>query len=64
MRWPRGRYNGRRIVGVEIKARIDITKWGLQWFDRYGTCARIGPARIWIGWEYEPKWRADPERAD
>lgn len=29
MNWPRGRYNGRRIVGVDFKITIDITEWRL-----------------------------------
>jgi hypothetical protein len=52
-RWPRGRYNGMRIVGVRATIVIDITSWGLLWFRPYGTCARLGPARIWLEWEYK-----------
>jgi hypothetical protein len=26
-RWPRGRYNGRRIVGVEVKIILDLSYW-------------------------------------
>lgn len=27
MRWPRGKYNGSRIVGFDIHIRLDITEW-------------------------------------
>lgn len=25
MRWPRGKYNGRRITGLSVKVRFDIS---------------------------------------
>jgi hypothetical protein len=54
MRWPRGRYNGRRVVGVRVAVSIDVTVWlwrpvvgqwvgALHWF-----CLRS-----WWGFEYE-----------
>ena len=55
-RWPRGKYNRQRIVGVRLQVRVDVTDWGLRWFGRYGTCARLGPARIWVEAEYEQLW--------
>jgi len=27
MRWPRGRYNGRRFAGIEIKLEINVLWW-------------------------------------
>lgn len=27
MKWPCGRYNGRRIVGIPLLLRIDVTRW-------------------------------------
>lgn len=27
MQWPRGRYNGRRIVGVRLHVRINLLMW-------------------------------------
>lgn len=27
MKWPRGKYNGWRIVGVEMKVILDVTDW-------------------------------------
>jgi hypothetical protein len=52
LRWPRGRYNGARIVGVEIKARLDITDWGWRWRPRNGLCGRYGPLRVWLSLAY------------
>jgi hypothetical protein len=26
-RWPRGRYNGQRIVGFSVKFKCDVTVW-------------------------------------
>jgi hypothetical protein len=50
-RWPRGRWNGRRIVGIQAKVVIDVTCWNVRW-PRYGTCLGLGPLRIWFGLEY------------
>lgn len=27
IRWPRGKYNGRRIVGFSVKFRVNLTMW-------------------------------------
>ena len=27
MHWPRGKYNGKRIVGVDIRVKLDVTHW-------------------------------------
>ena len=54
LRWPRGRYNDRRIVGLSIKFQmaVDTWKWrplilpdvgGFHWL-----CFRS-----WTGWVYE-----------
>ena len=56
MRWPVGRYNGRKIVGCSLKVKIDVTEWrwvpwycwngftkGFHWFCFYS----------WFEWEYE-----------
>lgn len=48
MNWPRGRYNGQRIVGAIIKVRFDVTDWGLRWFGRHGSCGQFGPFRVWV----------------
>lgn len=33
MKWPRGKYNGRRIVGIEFKLKLDLTTW--RWLPLY-----------------------------
>ena len=53
MRWPRGRYNGRRIVGVRVIVAFDITHWAIRWPDKYGGCGMLGPILVWPSWEYE-----------
>jgi hypothetical protein len=36
LRWPRGRYNGKRIVGIAVKVRIDLRHW--NWRPRHVRC--------------------------
>lgn len=56
MRWPRGRYNGARIVGVEIKVKFDITRWRWCWpHFLYGRCLWLGPLRVWVSAAYEDR---------
>ncbi len=31
-RWPRGRYNGRRITGFTLRLRVDVAYW--RWLPR------------------------------
>lgn len=54
MKWPRGKYNGQRIVGIEIRMKIDILEWWWELRYRHGT-QRIfmGPVHIWIDTNYE-----------
>lgn len=52
MTWPRGRYNGDRIVGVEVKIVFDVTVWWWCLPNRWGRCLAIGPLRIWIMTRY------------
>lgn len=33
MKWPRGRYNGKRIVGFEFHVYLDVTMW--YWRPRF-----------------------------
>lgn len=56
MRWPRGKYNGRRIVGFETKVRLDLSWWslGLPSFRR-GKCGSFGPIHVWIEAAYDYK---------
>lgn len=51
MKWPRGRWNGRRIVGIDFHVIVDVTHWRLAW-PRYGSCLALGPLRIWLRAEY------------
>ena len=54
MEWPRGRYNGQRIVGVMCKVVVDITDWRLRWGSvLHGTCWIVGPLHVWIGAAYD-----------
>lgn len=49
MKWPRGRYNGQRIVGLEARVCFDVTWWSLRLPDfRNGTCLSIGPLHVWL----------------
>ena len=27
MKWPRGRFNGQRIIGVDLHFKLDVTEW-------------------------------------
>jgi hypothetical protein len=53
MRWPRGRYNGQRIVGMEVKVRLDITSWHWCLPNRYGRCLGLGPLLVWVHASYD-----------
>lgn len=33
MTWPRGRYNGKRIIGGSVKVVVDVTCW--RWRPNY-----------------------------
>lgn len=53
MKWPRGKYNGERIVGVRAKVVIDVTQWWLCCKLFYGTLyIHIGPVHMWIEKEF------------
>lgn len=44
MKWPRGKYNGQRIVGLEVKVVFDITTWDWCWPSiLYHRCLGLGP---------------------
>lgn len=44
MKWPRGKYNGRRIGGIEAKLKINILWW--IWLPAF---SNIG-GQIYIHW--------------
>lgn len=54
MKWPRGRYNGRRIVGFRITFALNVLSW--NWKPIVGLhCGAFhwGPVRTWWQLEYE-----------
>lgn len=53
MKWPKGKYNGRRIVGFYIKFRFDVLYWAFHRRAPYGGCLSLGPFHIWFGFAYE-----------
>lgn len=53
MNWPRGKYNGQRIVGFDVRVRFDISWWSLSWPSLfYGTCLSVGPFHVWFSGSY------------
>ncbi len=58
MKWPRGRYNGWRIVGVDVRVRVDLTWWSLDLPGRWGGCYSIGPLHVWFNAAYESAFDA------
>ena len=47
LRWPRGRYNGKRIVGITLSAEIDVMFWHLSWSWNFGEpYVFIGPVNF------------------
>lgn len=55
MKWPRGRYNGQRIVGFVVKTRFDLLWWGFHLPSiKYGRCGSLGPLHVWLEAAYEP----------
>lgn len=54
LRWPRGRYNGRRIVGIWIKLRIDVLHCRVRCGWNFGEpYLVIGPLFINCGLNFE-----------
>jgi len=56
LKWPRGKYNGQRIVGISFKIAIDITHWTWKPFIGHycGACHWLC-VRTWTQWEYEDR---------
>ena len=55
MGWPRGKWNGRRIVGISIKVRLLVNHW--YWRPKhysYMNDLHWGCFSIWIEAEYAP----------
>jgi uncharacterized protein (DUF3820 family) len=57
MNFPRGKYNGRRIVGLRINTRINLLWWSNPLRDCYWSYGElglhIGCLHMWISAEYE-----------
>jgi len=47
--WPRGRYNGQRVIGFSFKAaaRLDSWQWRPRW-NRYANCLTWLIFFVWI----------------
>jgi hypothetical protein len=48
MKWPRGKYNGRRIVGFEVQVRFDLVSWGWSLPTYVGDCLSLGPVHVCV----------------
>lgn len=57
MKWPKGKYNGKNITGVEVKVILDLSCWRLRILNQGcgSICVRIGPVRMWISAYYDYK---------
>ena len=55
MKWPRGKYNGDRIVGFQVRAEFQVLPHWWTWHlpGRYGRCLGFGPLKIWFSIAYE-----------
>ncbi len=54
MKWPRGKYNGQRIEGAEVKISFRLlSTWSWCLPNSYGRCLGLGPLRIWFEVTYE-----------
>jgi hypothetical protein len=57
MKWPRGRFNGQRIVGISFKFEINVREW--LWCPVAGTCWKYSGGlhwlcfRTWTNWNFE-----------
>jgi len=57
MGWPRGRFNGQRIVGISFKFEINVREW--LWCPVAGTCWKYSGGlhwlcfRTWTNWNFE-----------
>jgi len=48
MHWPRGRYNGKRIVGISFKVVVDVTHW--RWVPMIGHGFGMFHWLCWRSW--------------
>lgn len=54
MKWPRGKYNNQRIVGIRIVLHVNLRWWNLKiyWSKFNSYSVHIGPLHIWFYAEY------------
>lgn len=59
MKWPRGKYNGRRIVGIHFQAILNVTTW--RWVPSFAAWEFAGGIHwlcilTWTNWKYEDRF--------
>lgn len=57
MKWPRGRFNGQRIVGVHVAVSVDVTRWRCFIYGRHTIAIGLGPVIVWPRLEYREDYR-------
>jgi hypothetical protein len=55
MRFPKGKYNGLAIDGIDLKFQITLLDWRIyfKWTEYDKTAIFVGCFKLWIGWHYE-----------
>lgn len=53
MNWPRGKYNGQRIVGFRLVIRLNVFRWKLAGSFGYSKFVAVGPFIFNIETDYE-----------
>lgn len=53
VKWPRGRYNGQRIVGFEIKFIFDVSYWRVRLLRGWVRGLILGPLRWYMTLRYK-----------
>jgi hypothetical protein len=63
MNWPRGKYNGRRIGGIDIHLRLNVLWWKWRpYLTRYPFGFHWLCVHLWVQPEYD-SWRKEPPHA-
>ena len=55
MKWPGGKYNGERIVGCEVRFKLNLSFWVVGAGTRHAPSLHIGPLHWWFSPVYS--WR-------
>ncbi len=59
MKWPRGKYNGQRIVGFRVTISIKVDRWfWWPYIGGYSGAFHWGPVFSWWTAEYREKTNA------